>query len=155
MHAHEMLQNSHRNKQQHSTPRTNEREVQQQHEENERKAQRKPKFHLKLRKLSVFFAFPSKTLRQFSCCEGNFTLRSQQIYGKMPDFVLPCDKRRRTYVSNFDSSVTPYLRKNKIASVLVGNPPVVPESMETSQRMEIIWMMSYALGCSKTKRWNA
>lgn len=53
MHAHEMLQDSHRNKQQHNTPRTNEREVQQQHEENERKAQRKPKFYLKLRKLCV------------------------------------------------------------------------------------------------------
>lgn len=69
--------------------------------------------------------------------------------------MVQSNKRRRTYISNFDSSVKPYSRQNKTAPILVGNAPSIPTSLETSLRMEIIWMLSYALGCNKTKRWYA
>lgn len=69
--------------------------------------------------------------------------------------VLNSDKRRRTYVSNFDASIGPYLRQKKIAPVLVGSTPGIPTSLQTSLRMETIWMMTYALGCNNTKKWYA
>lgn len=71
------------------------------------------------------------------------------------EIVFQSDKRRRTYVSNFDSSVQPYLRQNKKATVLIGNTPGIPTNLQTYLRMEVIWMMSYALGCNNTKRWYA
>lgn len=71
------------------------------------------------------------------------------------DVVLQTDKRRRTYVSNFDASVKAYSRQKKVAPVLIGNAPGTPTSLQTSLHMETIWMFSYALGCNNTKRWNA
>lgn len=71
---------------------------------------------------------------------------------QMPDNL--CDKRRRNYQSNFDSSVEPYQKGNETTPTLIGDSPTFPLNLERSVSLDNIWMFHHAL-CSNNRRWFA
>lgn len=63
--------------------------------------------------------------------------------------------RRRKYYSQYDTSVQPYLRGNRIGPCLKGTEPEISQSLETAHNMNSLWMLFHALNINGAKRWFA
>lgn len=62
-------------------------------------------------------------------------------------------RRRRKYISDFNSNVEPYTKKSQTLPLFIGKTPDIPESMHTAQDLNNIWMFFHALGISGATRW--
>lgn len=65
--------------------------------------------------------------------------------------------RRRKYYSQFDSSVAPYFRGNRVVQELKGSVPVLPFTLNAAEKMDTIWMLNHALDTSHDRWffWNS
>lgn len=63
------------------------------------------------------------------------------------------DKRRRKFVSSFNSVIEPYLKTNQGEICLVGNLPIVPENLQQAHYLNNIWMLHHVLNAAGAQRW--
>lgn len=62
-------------------------------------------------------------------------------------------RRRRQYLSAFDSTMLPYTRQNQLSLLLRMNEIDAPNSWTTAIDSNLLWMMSCALRISEAKQW--
>lgn len=65
-------------------------------------------------------------------------------------------RRRRKYLSEFNSSVETYVKPNQKPSLkLAGREPIFPDMWEKAVNLNNMWMLNHAFKLDGTKRWFA
>lgn len=64
-------------------------------------------------------------------------------------------RRRRTYISSFDSSIEPYQRRVRNFGKLIGTIPQMPESWNDANRFNTIWLLNHVFDTEGSTRWFA
>lgn len=63
------------------------------------------------------------------------------------------DKRRRKFVSSFNSTVDPYIKTNQGAICLIGNLHIAPQNLQQTHYLNNIWMLHHILNAAGAQRW--
>lgn len=73
----------------------------------------------------------------------------------VPHDINTTQSRRRKYFSPFENSIEPYMKGNQTIACLIGNSPIIPNTLKVAVDMKNLWTFNQALMRTYAKKWFA